>query len=217
MEGLRLRAFAVGGILLLAGALVQMTPAKVLPKKTEDELAAKAPRQVGDFIFAPGYSADQSYRVHESTYEVLKPFGIVGRIYQKGPEAYDVLLIASNDKNSFHDQRVCFRAQNWTILEETQDEIVTDRGTIPVTMVRMEHPELGPQFAAYFYKGPGGFYSQPQRLTWAMFLEQVRGGTNLDSVFYRFVPATRDATREQLFGFIREYVKAAEASSGGYY
>ncbi|HVL40335.1 MAG TPA: exosortase-associated EpsI family protein [Fimbriimonadaceae bacterium] len=216
MERLKVRAFATAGVLLLAGMMIQLTPAVDLPSKSEEWLIEQAPAQVDRFTFVPGPSAGVSYDVHPYTYEELKPFGVVGRIYNAGDEAYDVLLISSNRKESFHDQRVCFSAQGWTLTEETQDTLETHRGRIPITLVKMTHRDIGDQIAVYFYKGPGGFHARPNQLTWAMFKEQFFWGTDLDSVFYRFIPV-RGGDKDKLYDFIRHYLKAADESSGGYY
>ena len=221
MEGLRKRAMIAGAALLVVGAFIQMSGAVSLVRRTEAFLEDKAPMRVGEFVCYPdtiGKKPKQSYVLDESTYTVLKPFGIVGRVFLKGDEGYDVLLIASNNKESFHDQRVCFSATGWTLTAETEERIQTSRGIVPLTFARMRHAGKGEQITAYCYKGPDDeFVARPQDLTWAMFKEQFRGGQDLESVFYRFIPTRAGTTKEELLAFIKSYLEEARTFSGGYF
>jgi hypothetical protein len=216
MEGLRTRAMVMGLALIGVGVVIQLTPAVQLVKRTEEFLEKKAPTQVGDFKFySEPMSAKphQSYAVGQETYDTLKPFGIVGRVYTNGELAFDVLLIASNDKNSFHDQRVCFSAQGWTLTQQTKESIETSRGRVDLTFARMRHASGAEQITAYFYRGPGGFHAAPSQLTWAMFWD----GTDLEAVFYRFIPIKPDTPKESLLSFIKLYLEEAKDYSGGYF
>lgn len=178
-----------------------------------------APSQVGKYSFQPSIeNPGCSYKTDERTYELLKPFGVVGRVYSDGRHSVDVLLIAGNDKNSFHDNRVCFQGQGFSIDKEERIDIQTDRGNIPATYLTLSHPTHGKTYAVMFFKGPHGqFFPLPKALTWAMLMEQLKFGTNLDSVFYRFIPQSPDFQKEDLTKFIQEYMVAAEKSSGGFY
>ena len=221
MERLRIRTIGVGLALIAAGLVITFSPATVLANRDEPFLEKKAPVKVGEYVFEPNPTspkAAQSYEVHPDTYTILKPFGIVGRVYQDGPKAFDVLLIASNKKESFHDQRVCFAAQGWNLLEQKEEVIQTKRGPIDLTVAKMTHETRGDQIAVLFYKGPGDkFYATPQGLANAMFLEQVRFGKDLEAVFYRFIPVGEQTSKEELLDFVRSYVEEAQRSSGGYF
>jgi hypothetical protein len=222
MEGLKTvpgRSFIAAGILIVAGVAIQLTPQTVLASKTEKWMEEKAPTKVGNFTFQPsGENPNQSYKVDERTYDILKPFGVVGRVYQDGIRGFDVMLIAGNNKNSFHDNRVCFSGQGWTMKEQEDFTIVTVRGKIPVTLLNLSHQQRGDTMAAFFYKGPHDkFYPLPQMLTGALFFEQLKSSKNLDSVFYRFIPQHPGATKEELIKFIQDYMKEAKATSDGFY
>lgn len=222
MERLRTRAVVLGMLLVAAGLAIQLTPSVNLPRRTEAFLEAKAPTKVGDFKFFReplSSKPEQSYAVAPETYTTLNPFGVVARIFRKGDEAYDVLLIAGNDKGTFHDQRVCFTSQGWTIVEETREALDTSRGRIVMTFARLQRKDRPYEdFAAYFYKGPGDrWFAMPQQLTWAMFVEQFWGGTDLESAFYRFIPVNPGTTKKQLLSFIKLYIEEAGKFSGGYF
>jgi hypothetical protein len=219
----QISVFVVAGVVLAAGILIQATPKIQLQSKTEAEMEEMAPRKVGDFEFRVNHACpkpNQSYIVDERTYTELKPFGVVGRIYEnyKSGEAYDVLLIAGNDKNSFHDNRVCFESQGFQITKQEAVEIDTTRGKVPATFLTLQHKERGVQRAVMFYKGPhNAFYPLPQNLTFGMLVEQLKLGTNLDSVFYRIMPVRMDATNEQLVNFTKLYLEEAQKTSNGFF
>lgn len=225
MEGLKKRAFIIGGLFVLTGAVVWATPkASFANPKSEATLEQLAPMGVKDYKMLPSDRVHEdpklqnvSYRMDESTYAELKPYGIVARIMEKGDKRFDVVLISSNKKSSFHDPRVCFRAQGWTFKEEEQAEIETSRGKIPVTMVRMVDKNQQPYIAAFTYKGPQGFRSTPQSLAFSMLIEQIKGRTDIEGAFYRFIPLYENATEAELKDFIRMYLEEAEKTSKGFF
>jgi hypothetical protein len=165
-----------------------------------------------------------SYKMNDVTYSTLQPYGIVARIFEnsKNAQVFDVVVIASDSKDSFHDPRVCFSAQGWVMNNQWLDTVKTaSRGDVPVTITLMDGPEDKNQLAAFVYKGPGGFYGNTQRLKVAMFRETLFGGGKLDGAFYRFIPGYRDEDQIQqireLKEFIGKYLDAANEASKGYF
>lgn len=213
--------FIVAGILIVAGLATIASPKVNLSNKTEAWMETQAPVKVGDYVFKGDPMSDkpnQSYKVAESTYTELKPFGIVGRIYSNDSKKFDVMLIAGNSKGCFHDNRVCFSSQGYTITKQEQLDIDTERGKVPATFLTMQNRQRGDIRAVMFYKGPtGAFYPLPKNLTWAMFFEQMKLSNNLDSVFYRIIPLHEGATNEELVAFTKEYLAAAQKTSGGFF
>lgn len=219
MEGLKVRSFAVAGVLVACGLFLQAMPKAEIEGKDEKFMESLAPKQVGKFRFEPSFEDPQrSYKVDERTYELLQPFGVVGRVYSDGTQTFDVLLISGNDKNCFHDNRVCFQGQGFNITGQDIETVETPRGKIPVTFLTLQHPERGNLIAAMFFKGPRDeWFSLPQPLTWAMFKEQLRLGKNLDSTFYRIIPGGGNTNRDALKKFLSDYVVEAEKSSNGFF
>jgi hypothetical protein len=219
MEGLKLRSFIVSGALLLFAAWVYMTPKPgVVPGQTEDWMEKIAPAKVAGYTFIAGSQDPQcTYKADKMVYDTLVPtVGILARVYESRGQKYDVNLIASRDRGSFHDPRVCFTAQNYAIQEEKEITIPTkERGLIKATFAKMKGPE-GDTAAVYFYKGPKGFYSNTSSLKIAMLMEQFTGKTDIDGVFYRFIPMG-DIDSERLVRFIAEYMDAAGKESKGYF
>jgi len=219
MKGLMTRTYAFAGVMIAMGAFLLLSPKVEYATKTEKELIALAPERVGEYGFVRSYTDPTvSYRMDESTYKVLDPFGIVARRYSKGSRVYDMVLVASTSKDSFHDPRVCFTAQGWTLEQFDPDTVETKtRGTVPVTIITMSGPGGRNKLAAFWYRGPGQFYGNTQRLKMGMFLEQFRGGKDIDGVFYRVIPDYDGATKDALKTFIANYLDAAKATSNGYF
>lgn len=219
MEGLTKRTYAVAGLMMLVGVAVLASPkfAEANPK-SEDWLIKTAPTQIGPYHYVENpRTPGVSYKMDESTYSTLNPWGIVAREFENGPKKFDVVLISSNRKTSFHDPRVCFRAQGWIFKSEQQDSVDTSRGVIPMTFVEMNDPQEKPQIAAFFYKDLHHFYSTPQALALDMFWSRFRGEAEIQGVFYRFIPLYDGATESDLKDFIRLYMDEAKKASNGFF
>jgi len=219
MERLKLRSLILGAVLIVVGLLIQSTPRISLAAgKTEDELEKLAPKKVGEYAMLVGAEdPEQSYKMDKMTYDELKPFGIVSRVFSGQDRMFDVVLIASNRKESFHDPRLCFTSQGWTLQDEEQIEIETSRGRVPVTLADMKSLEGKTQITAFFYKGRDGYYATSQWFAFYNLLRQLSGSIDLEGVFYRFIPMWEGATRQELIEFIKEYLTEAERTSGGYF
>lgn len=239
MERLKKRVWIVAGVFVIWGAMLQFAPE--IPRslvrsalgvagikgssvrvaaenKTEAWMEANTPKEVGNYHFLP--SADNpavSYKMDEGTYKELAPWGIVARRFADGDKIFDAVLIASESKDSFHDPRVCFTAQQFTIDKETVDYVQTKtRGTIPVTLAEMTSKE-GKSLTVFFYRGPGGFFPTTQKLKLNMFLHQCKTMESPQGVFYRFIPLYLGAQKEDLFKFIAEFMDTSAGVSGGFF
>jgi hypothetical protein len=220
MEGLTKRTLVFAGIMLVAGVLNSATVIRSeRPDKTEQWMEERAPDQVMGMGFLPSRdNPEQSYEMNEQTYEMLAPFGIVTRVYtNQAGKGYDVVLIASESRASFHDPRICFSGQGWTLSEQRTIQVETrTRGTVPVTLTRMEGPAKN-QLAAFLYRGPSGFHATTIAMKWDMFVQRLWNRPDVEGVFYRFIPNQSDTTVEELSAFIAEYLEAAKESSDGYF
>jgi hypothetical protein len=220
LEGLKLRSFVVAALLLVCGGIVMITPrTSEASPKTEEWMEKNSPLEVGKFRMLPSYEGHErvTYKMDPTTYKELDPYGIVARRFENGEQSYDVVLIASNKKTSFHDPRLCFTAQQWTITRETQTTVDTVRGSIPITVAEMIGPDKTKSIACFFYRGKDKFYSTPQALSWATFVDQLKGKNDLEGVFYRFIPLHKDASVDELKGFIRLFMQEAYDASGGFF
>lgn len=221
MEGLTTRTLVFGGIMAAFGAYLLLAPKPSYAEKTEQDMEKLAPKNVGEFRMRPGSeNPEQSYKMPESTYETLKPYGIVCRLLESTAGAYDVVVIASRNRASFHDPRGCFTSQGWELLEQREIEIPTKtRDTVKATWADMRQVREDRDGQTLFlFRGPGGqFFSNTNSLKFAMFMEQLQGGKDIDGVFYRFIPQNRDTTLEQMKEFVANYLDTAKETSNGYF
>lgn len=225
MEGLKIRAVIACTALVIAGVFVTFVHRMAVDPKTEDWMIENSPMEISGFTMQSGSDSPlYSYKMGESTYNVLEPYGIVARIYEDNvsSQQFDVVLIASRSKESFHDPRVCFSAQGYSISNQWKDKVETKtRGSVPLTIAIMDTPDRKDQIAAYLYKGPDGFYANTQRLKMAMLIEQLKGGSNLDGVFYRIIPLTNQTDQIQqindLKKFVAQYLDRANEASQGFF
>ena len=219
MERLTRYAYVLAALLAGTGAyaLAQSNQSGG-PKVTEKIMEERAPLDVPGYQLIPGPEGlAYTYKMDKRTYETLKPFGIVARNYTDGAKTYDAVLISSDSHESFHDPKICFSGQGYSFAHANEQVLdLPDGRKIPMTVVEMNGP-TGPTVAAYFYKGPSGFMSRPQRLQLDMFKEVLFGRKPTDSTFYRFMPSTPGVTLEQLKGFIKTYMVAAAQQSGGFF
>ena len=91
------------------------------------------------------------------------------------------------------------------------------RGAVPITVTQMESTEREVKIAAFLYRGPSQFYGTTKELKLGMFLQQLKGDSNTDGAFYRFIPTHDDADIDELKVFIGEYLDAANKASDGYF
>jgi hypothetical protein len=220
MEGLSLRAYLVAGALLLMTGWVYLTPRPgKVAGKDEAWMGKVAPAKVANYTFIAG-SEDPlcTYKSPEMVYKSLVPtVGILARVYEYQGQRFDVNLIASRDKASFHDPRVCFTAQDYTITEEQAIQIkTTTRGKISATLAKMTTPKNEQAIAVFFYRSNHGFFADTTRLKFSMLWDQIWGRTDIDTVFYRFIP-DGDVRPEKLIEFIATYMDTAGATSKGYF
>lgn len=204
-------------VLVAAGMFINLSPRAGALQRSEAWLETQCPVTVGRYIAASSSeNVKQSYRMPQSAYDTLKPFGIVCRTYSNGEKTFDVVIIASDKAESFHDPRVCFSSQGVDMTDETTDVMrTTARGVIPVTVVTTKSNDAQ-SVAAYFYRGPGKMCAAPKSLANDMFFRELATGRAQDGVFYRFISEYPGATKADLIEFMQAYVEEAHKTSNGY-
>jgi hypothetical protein len=218
MEGLKKRAYWLAGLFLVGGlAAHTATPAQ---SSSHDEkwLEKTALSHFGKYAMVPGTEADPdvTYKMDKNTYDALTPHGIICRDFVDGVSTFDVVLIASQAKDSFHDPRVCFTAQGWNLDKETSVAVPTAHGLFPLTVARITS-ENGARWAAFGYKTPYGFAASTLELKLQMFKYSLTHSQTGDGVFYRFIGMSPNITRESLLKFIASYMNASAKASNGYF
>lgn len=218
MEGLMKRVVTLSGFFAVAGGIFLALPSKAESIVDEQWMKEHAPKEVADYRFQSDPDDPLiSYKADQATYDMLKPFGIVSRKYYNMGRKFDVVLIAGNDKENFHDPHVCFSAQGWTFIEDRIIKVPTKtRGVIPATFAVIEN--RGQRSAAlFFYRGPKGFYPSTPNLGMAMLVGPLMGDFKTDAVFYRFMPEYADPREEDIIEFAAQYMDAAGKTSDNYF
>ena len=214
---LKFRSYALAGALAMAGGVYQLSRATKGPVRTEAWMEQTALKGFGKYRTESNMAGDVTYRMDKATYAELQPFGIVARIMNDGNRSYDVTLIASSTKASFHDPRVCFTAQGWELGEQGHETIHTKtRGDIQATVARLKGTD-GEKWGAFLYRGPEGFTPTTNGLKLQMFKEQLFHGRDAEGVFYRFIPTDSKTTKEEMVAFVRDYLDASDAPTHGYF
>lgn len=223
MERLKLRLWAVAAVTMLMGIAFSVAPRPSQTARTEDWIGQQLPTDVGTFRMeanrAEPSNTSCTYKMDKSTYDTLKPWGIVARVYSNGRESYDVVVIGSNNKESFHDPKVCFGAQAWNLGPERTENIETKtRGTVPVTLVEMTKGSTK-TFAVYFYKSVNsGFIASNSGVKMAMLTHKIKSfGQNDEGAFIRIIPSYDMPSLDKLKVFIGEWLDATGSTSKGYY
>jgi len=220
LERLKARVYVASVLVLLAGLVATGSKPKRPEPKSEAWMEQHLPWQVGVFSFVPGPdNPEQTYRMEESTYELLKPYGIVCRVYRSGGEAYDVVVIASSSRETFHDPSVCFSGQGWDFDRMSTVRIPTrTRGNVPATLaVRSRKGSDEPErLALYLYKSEDGFVPSTLLIKWELFKAQLLRRRATDGIFYRFIPLHPQPSEADTLRFAGEFLDAAAASSQGY-
>ncbi len=220
MEGLGVRLWILA-LLLLGGAFLfaVQRPNRVHADRSEKWLESQAPAMVSGVRFeSSSTNPSQSFEMDAKTYELLQPYGIVSRVYHLDGQSFEVVLIASRSKQSFHDPRVCFSGQGWELEGQTIARIPTKtRGEVQVTMAKLDGPAAQNRLAAYTYKGPSGFSATTIGLQKQLFLEQIKGNADPEGVFYRFIALNDDADVATFREFIGNYLDEAKQSSNGFF
>jgi Protein of unknown function (DUF3485) len=219
MEGLIKRAYVFTALMLAGGAWAYLGTGGSRAGKTENWMEIHSVSKFDQYHMVSGNSPDPlvSYKADKGTYDALEAYGIVARVFSNDRLSFEVLLIASQAKASFHDPRVCFTAQGWQFTEEKAVETPTKhRGMVPVTIARIRSDE-GNRWAAFCYRGPDGFASSTNQLKYQMFKYSLLQSTSSDGIFYRFIAQDDRITRQQLQGFISEYLDASTTVGNGYF
>lgn len=221
MARLTTRVYIVASLLLATGLFASGFKPDRSGAVSESWMEENLPRNVGSFSFVPGTdNPNQTYRMEESTYELLKPYGIVCRVFRFGGEAYDTVVVASSSRETFHDPSVCFSGQGWDFDRFERVSIPTaTRGAVPATLAIAGGTDASgaKRLALYFYKSESTFVPTTLGIKWELFKAQLLQRRAVDGVFFRFIPLHPNPSKESLIAFAGKFLDSANAISGGYF
>lgn len=215
---MRTRLGILCGVLLGTGLVLNYAPKPPQVERSEPEIAAMLPLKVNHFTAELAKGQYCSYKLDQSNYDILHPWGIVARVFVDGPERYEVVAIASRRKESFHDPQTCLTAQGWTLTNQRVTTIQTKtRGIVPITLFDMAKNGENPQTAMYFLKVTQGYYAEIGKLKWDMFKYKViHLGKDDEGAFIRIIP-NGPTSEDKMKQFAANWIDEAVSTSKNYY
>ncbi|GEM_PF-3686077 len=179
---LKSRAKIVFALFVVVGVVDLVMPEPKYPEKTEDWMAQNLPKEL------PGYSYVSDIKMAQINYDQLKPFGIVSRQY-RGPDgrAYEYLIIASNSKDSFHDQRICLTSQQYQLRDLTIADLNLPAfgGKVPATITSLIRSDSNGA-AMIFYLGPYGLRPNPTAIPFDITRGKLLFKSDIHTVMFQF-------------------------------
>lgn len=213
------KEFIVVGVLFLLGAGLAAVARQPSPQRPpESWVEENMLESVGDFTLRPKeFGSKISYKMDELSYETLRPIGIACQIFEDSAgRQIDVVVIAGDSSESFHDQRICFAAQGWEIVN--LDEIVmrSERlKDIPATRMTIKKPGMLPKESLYIFRSPSGFVTY-NRMKFDFLTSKVRNPLGYERGFsYRFIGLTDSITLDELKAFAIEYLEKLSENPDG--
>lgn len=211
------KALVLAGVLLIFGTAARLQPAKTATWRTESWMEQNLPDSfTGYYMPRSAEKPNQTYDAGERQYKFLEPYGIVCRTFEKDDYAIDTVVIAGNDRDTFHDPYFCLPGQNWKITASKEDVIATKtRGNVPVSVITLTDPSGGNHQAVFCYKGPTKMHPTQNSLYLDWFLSELKLSKPPEGAFYRFMTVRGEVSEETLKKFSAEYLDAAYKMSGG--
>jgi len=127
----------------------------------------------------------------------------------------DVVVVNSDNGDSFHDPRVCFQSQGSSLENERTENVKLANGeSVPVKFVETYYNGER-RLAAYTYKGPAGYNAEPLKLLFDIFKAELTTGKVQEGTFYRIISMNVTTELDQVKNFTRELLDATHAQSNG--
>ncbi len=204
--------------LLAVLALVSISGARKPERPTEASVENMMLTELGDYQLQPKeFDSKISYKMDETSYEVLDPIAIACQIFEDSRgEQVDVVVIAGDSSQAFHDQQICFKAQGWELKLVEERKLKTKaHDEIPVSFMTIKRPNSHERYAVYAFRSPIGFqtYSQ-QKFGWvqAKLLDPFGGKKGYS---YRFIGLTDGLSQEDVMKFATDYIDQLDATTDG--
>ena len=204
------RSLIVSGIMAAVGAGILVRGSAKAYKVDETWLERQYPSSLGRYTMEPARdgSTGHSYTMDSETYKTLKPYGIVGRVLTDGQKRMDVVTLAGDSEESFHNPLLCFQAQGWETKDIQQITLRTKaHGEVRATVAEAIHEGGAPQYAVYTFEGPDGMVADPYQLKIDMFNSAIRTGKVQFGTFFRFISMTPSFTKDEVIKFATDYLE----------
>jgi len=178
----------------------------------EKWLETVTPQEVRGVCFVPSSeNPNQTYKMNQETYDMLKPYGIVARVFEYEGHKIDTVVIAGDNADSFHDQRACFESQGWQVVGDQQMELTLPDGRkVPMVQLDLASKEQGRTTALYAFRGPSGkVFSQFGGMWRDYFVAELTSGRIHGGEFFRFIDLSGSENKEPLYRFAGEFMQQA--------
>lgn len=209
---MKIRSIIVVILFLITGTLIAIRPTERPSQVNEKFMEDFFPSSLGTFrMQASAENPKQTYKADDNTYKLLHPLGIVSRVFVSGREAYDVVIVAGNESENFHNPLQCFDAQDWKVGTVVETPVLTKtRGTVPMTVA---HATKGGResIAVYTYDGPRGMRAMTTTLYKDMFISEVLSAKPHIGTFYRFVTVSPNESEADVLRFAADYLDASKS------
>lgn len=206
------RSLLLSGLFALFGIGVIMRPAAKAYKVDETWLENQYPTAMGRYTMVPSQdgSKGHTYKMDATTYQTLKPYGIVGRTLTDGQRNFDVVTLAGDTTDSFHNPLQCFAAQEWTVGTVKEIAIPTkSRGMVRATIAEASRAGGTPQYALFTYEAPGEMCATNFEVGKDMLKAELKTGKIQFATFFRFMGLSPNITEAQMIEFAGDYLDAS--------
>lgn len=208
-----LRALIVAVLAAAIGLVGLFRPALTGYKQPDEVwLEQMTPDKVMSCSFIPSPdNPRQSYKMNKATYEQLKPYGIVARIFEQDGHRFDTVVIAGDNADSFHDQRACFQSQGWQVKGDKEVEIsLPDGRKVPMVQLDLESEDQGRTTALYAFRGPSGEIHSKFGAMWSDYFQaELMTGKIHGGEFFRFIDLSGSEDKKPLYSFAGEFLAQA--------
>lgn len=192
------------------------------PKVTLDEqwLLDRVPDSVPGYrLLGSKENPKITYRMDAQTYQELEPIGIAAQIYRDpAGNEYEAVVIAGQDMATFHDQRVCFTSQGWSLTKDQPGIVPSpDYGDVPVLDLTVLKAGHGSSPAFFMWRSPQRFTNNRRTAKFDFLKSGIFGRELQVGYSYRFMGATPGVDTEMLKAFTTSFLsqlKQAEVRAG---
>jgi hypothetical protein len=215
---MRNRLKLIIALFVAAGIAAFAIPKVSYKDRTEEWMEQVIPTEL------PRYRFSTNVKMDKATYDILVPFGIVGRLYM-GPDdrSYEFITIAGNTRKSFHDPQVCFSAQGWQRDDVRVEDVDIPAlgGKVPATVMSLTRSGAS-GFSMYFYKGPFGYRGTPLMMPVDLTGAKLLMKEDVDGQFFRFILTPAGKSRADDIKALCEFAntvftEVAKGEGGAYF
>lgn len=187
-------------------------------RKTEKWLEDQMLTEVGDWVLAPDtFDSKISYKMDERSYEILDPVGMACQKFKDGAgRQADVVIIAGDSMQAFHDQKVCFTGQGMSVEFKNKTLVTKTYGEIPVSWMHITSPRFsGKLEAVYIFRDPLGFNTY-DGAKWGFMKAKLKTPFSpIMGYSYRFMGDTPEVSEKDVAELAVAYLdKLAESTNG---